>query len=170
MVAHLKGNLSMHAKENLSSYCRFGILLLVIGALLGVDSVCHLAFIYKLWPLIITILGIGFIGIFRTRNRKEALYLTVGIYLICFSGLALYCDFTSWATLKKFWPYFVLFMGIAVTFAYIFCRKKNIWLLTGLLLISTSVVFFFVFSISVDLWWTVFLLAGASVWIAERDK
>jgi hypothetical protein len=61
-------------------------------------------------------------------------------------------------------------MGIAITGAYIFCRKKNIWLLTGLLLISTSVVFFFVFSISVDLWWTVFLLAGASVWIAERDK
>jgi hypothetical protein len=63
-----------------------------------------------------------------------------------------------------------MFMGIAVTGAYIFCRKKNIWLLSGLLLISTSVVFFFVFSISVELWWTVFLLAGASVWIAERDK
>ena len=160
----------MQPKQTLSSYGRFAILLLVIGALLGVDSVCHLSFIYKLWPLIITILGIGFIGIFRTRNRKEALYLSVGIYLICFSGLALFCDFTSWAMLKKFWPYFVMFMGIAVTGAYIFCKKKNIWLLAGLLLISMSVVFFFVFSISVDLWWTVFLLAGASVWIAERDK
>lgn len=160
----------MHAKEKLSSYGRFAILLLVIGALLGIDSVCRLSFIYKLWPLVITMLGIGFIGIFKTRNRREALYLTVGIYLICFSGLALYCDFTSWASLKKFWPFFVMFLGIAVTGDYIFCRKKNIWLLAGLLLISTSIVFFFVFAISTDLWWTVFLLAGASIWIAERDK
>ena len=156
--------------NNLTSYSRFAILLGIIGALLGVDSIFHLSFFYKLWPLVITILGIGFIGIFKTRNRKEALYLTVGIYMICFSGLALYCDFTSWATLKKFWPYFIMFMGIAVTASYIFCKKKNTWLLSGLLLISTSVVFFFVFAISKDLWWTVVLLAGGSVWIAERDK
>jgi hypothetical protein len=155
---------------NPSSYGRFAVLLLVIGALLGIDSVWHLSFIYKLWPLIITMLGIGFLGIFKTRNRKEALYFTVGIYLICFSGLALYCDFTSWGALKSLWPFFITFLGIAMTLGYVFCQKKNIWLLIGLLLLSTSIVFFFVFSISSDLWWTVFLLAGASVWIAERDK
>jgi CDP-diglyceride synthetase len=160
----------MPKPERLTSYSRFAILLFIIGGLFGADSLFHLSVAYKLWPLIITILGIGFIGIFRKRDRKEALYLTVGIYLICFSGLALWCDFTRWGTLKTFWPLFIAFLGIALTLAYTICNKTYLWLLIGLLLISTSVVFFFVFSISHDLWWTVFLLAGMSVWIAERDR
>jgi hypothetical protein len=160
----------MAKTEKGSSLGRFAILLFVVGGLLGVDSVLHLSFVYKLWPLIITMLGIGFVGIFRTRDRREALYLTVGLYLICFSGLALWCDFTRWGSLQTLWPLFVAFLGIAVTCDYVFCRKKHTWLLIGLLLISTSVVFFLVFSISHDLWWTVFLLAGMSVWISERDK
>jgi hypothetical protein len=138
--------------------------------LFGVDSVFHLSFVYKLWPLIITMLGIGFIGIFKTRDRKEAMYLIVGVYLICFSGLALWCDFTSWNGLSGLWPLFITFMGIAITLAYALCSKRKIWLLSGLLLISMSVVFFLVFSISRDLWWTVFLLAGTSIWISERDR
>jgi len=160
----------MSENKKLTSYGRFAILLFVIGVLFGIDSLFHLSFVYKLWPLIITMLGIGFIGIFKTRDRKEAKYLTVGIYLICFSGLALWCDFTHWGSLKTLWPLFIAFLGIAVTFAYALCRKKYLWLLIGLLLISTAVVFFFVFSISGELWWTVFLLAGLSVWIAERDR
>jgi hypothetical protein len=160
----------MSETKRLTSYGRFAIVLFVIGALFGIDSLFHLSFVYKLWPLVITMLGVGFIGIFRTRDRREALYLTVGIYLICFSGLALWCDFTHWGSLKGLWPLFIAFLGIAVTCAYALCRKKYLWLLIGLLLISTSVVFFFVFSISHDLWWTVFLLTGTSVWIAERDR
>jgi len=160
----------MPKTEKLSSYGRFAILLFVIGGLFAIDSWFHLSFIYKLWPLIITMLGIGFIGIFKTRDRKEALYLAVGIYLICFSGLALFCDFTHWGVLKTLWPIFISFLGIAITFSYVLCQKRAAWLLAGLLLISTSAVFFLVFSVSKDLWWSVFLLAGMSVWIAERDK
>jgi hypothetical protein len=160
----------MGNSEKRTSLGRLAILLFVIGALLGIDSVLHLSFMYKLWPLVITMLGIGFIGIFKTRDRREALYLTVGIYLTCFSGLALWCDFSGWGSLKTLWPLFVAFLGIAVTSAYVLCRKKPTWLLIGLLLISTAVVFFLVFSISHDLWWSVFLLAGMSVWISERDK
>jgi hypothetical protein len=159
----------MPKHDHMTSYNRFAIMLFIIGLLLGIDSLWHFSFFYKLWPLIITILGAGFVGIFRTRGRKEAMYLTVGIYLICFSGLALYCDFTSWRKLSTLWPLFVAFSGIAMVFAYIFCQKKKNHLLVGLLLLSLSIVFFFVFSISTGLWWTVFLLAGSSVWIAERE-
>jgi hypothetical protein len=160
----------MPKNERLTSYSRFAILLFIVGGLFGIDSFFHLSVAGKLWPLIITMLGIGFIGIFRKRDRKEAKYLTVGIYLICFSGLALWCDFTHWGSLKTLWPLFVAFLGIAITCSYVFCQKKHTWLLIGLLFLSTSVVFFFVFSISRDLWWTVFLLAGMSVWISERDR
>ncbi len=159
----------MAKTEKISSYSRFAVLLFTIGGLFAVDSLFHLSFIYKLWPLIITMLGIGFIGIFKTRDRKESLYLSVGIYLVCFSFLALFCDFTNWAILKSFWPIFIAFLGISITFSYALCQKKTAWLLAGLLLLSTSAVFFLVFSVSKELWWSVFLLAGMSVWIAERD-
>jgi hypothetical protein len=156
--------------EKLSSYGRFAILLMIVGCLLAIDSIFHLAFVPRLWPLLITVMGIGFIGIFATRGRREALYLTTGINIVCFSGLALWCVFTSWGSLATLWPLFVTFMGIALVCDYFLCQKKKLWLLVGLLLISSSVVFFFVFSISADLWWTVFLLAGVSIWISERAK
>jgi hypothetical protein len=160
----------MPKSKTLTSYGRVAILLIIIGMLLGIDSLWHLSFIYKLWPLIITILGIGFIGIFKTRDRKEALYLTVGICLIGFSGIAQWCVFTSWTILSHFWPLFISLSGIAVICDYLLCQKKQMWLLIGLLLMSASIVFFFVFSINPHLWWTVFLLAGISVWIAERTR
>jgi hypothetical protein len=160
----------MSQSEKMTSYGRFAILLIVIGVLLGIDAFWNLSFIYKLWPLIITMLGIGFIGIFKTRDRKEALYLSVGIYLLGFSFLALWCDFTTWYALKALWPLFITFLGLSFLFAHIYGGKKRAWLLIGLLLISLSAVLYFVFTVNPALWWSVFVLAGASVLISERAR
>lgn len=151
-------------------YRRFGILLLIVGSLYGLDTYLNLNVASRLWPIIITTLGIGFIGIFLKRGHKEPSYLGIGIYLICFSFLALYCNFTSWSTLAEYWPGFIFFLGLSFTFAFIFDRSKRLLFLMGLLLISLSIVFFFVFSISSTLWWTVFILTGLSVLIGERVK
>jgi hypothetical protein len=43
-------------------------------------------------------------------------------------------------------------------------------LLPGLLLISLTAVFFFVFAVSVHLWWTAFILAGLSFLISDRTR
>lgn len=153
-----------------SVYRRFGVLLLSIGIIYGLDTYLKLHLASRLWPLIITILGVGFLGIFAKRGRKEPSYLGTGIYLICFSGMALFCNFTSWSSLGRYWPGFILFLSFSFIFTFFFDKSKRLALLMGLLLMSLSIVFFFVFSINSALWWTIFILTGLSVLIAERAK
>jgi hypothetical protein len=154
--------------QRLSSYGRLGLLLTGLGVLLAIDTLADLSFIYKLWPLLITSLGGGFLGIYVQRCRHEAVYIGVGTYLLGFSGLALYCNFTSWAQMADLWPLFVGFLGLSFCLAYLFGKRSRVLLLPGLLLISLTAVFFFVFAVSVHLWWTAFILAGLSFLIFDK--
>ena len=156
--------------RRLNSHTRFGIILVIIGLLLAVDSILKLSLIYRLWPVLITIVGAGFIGIFKQRARKEPLYLSIGIYFIGFSILALYCNFTSWSILSTLWPLFIAILGIALIGSFVFCRRRRIQLLLGLLLISLCIVFFFVFTLDSRLWWTGFILGGISILASELAK
>ena len=154
----------------LSSYGRFGIILVLIGLLLAIDSILKLSLIHKLWPVLITIIGIGFIGIFKQRARKEPLYISIGIYSLGFSFLALYCNVTSWSVLTTLWPLFIAILGIALIGNFIFCGQRRMQLLLGLLLISLSLVFFFVFTLDSRLWWTGLILGGISILASELAK
>ena len=157
-------------KRSLSSYGRLGILLAAIGTILAVDTMADLSVLYKLWPLLCMILGIGFIGIYLQRARKEAAYIGVGSFTIGFSLLALYCNFTSWTSLGSLWPVFIALSGIATVAGYIFGSRKPVMLLSGLLFISLAIVFFLVFNLSNRLWWSVFILAGGSLFISDSVR
>ncbi len=151
-------------------YRRIGFLLIIIGSAYGVDSYFDIHIINRLWPLLITILGIGFLGIFIKRGKREAAYLGTGVYLTGFSALALFCNFSSWGNLATYWPIFILFLGVSFIGPFLFDKSKRLGLLIGLLLSSVAVVFYFIFSISSTLWWTSFIFTGLSVLIAERAK
>jgi hypothetical protein len=159
----------MRDLENVT-YRRLAFLLIGIGLVFAVNSIMGLSIIYKLWPILILLPGTGFIGIFLKRKAKRSLYLSVGEYLILFTGLALYCNFTSWTNLAHLWPIFITFLGIVVFSVFLFHRKNRLLLLVGLLLISLSVFFFFVFSIDVHYWWIIFILAGLSILFTCRIK
>ena len=77
-------------RKMFSSYGRLGVLLAVIGAILAIDTMANLSVLYKLWPALCTVLGIGFIGIYLQRSRHEAMYIGVGSFFIGFSALAFY--------------------------------------------------------------------------------
>jgi hypothetical protein len=149
-------------------YGRLGLILTVVGAILAVDTLANLSFMYKLWPLLIVLPGIGFVGIFIRRSRREAIYIGVGTFLLGFSGLALYCSLTSWAALASLWPLFLTLLGVSFCVGYFFGNRVPFLLLAGLLLISLSVVFFFVFGITHKLWWSILVLAGLSFLIFDR--
>jgi len=156
--------------RKLSSYGRLGLLLIVVGVLLAVDTLADLFFIYKLWPLLIASLGGGLLGIYVRRSRREAIYVGIGIYLLGFGGLALYCNFTSWTRMADLWPLFVGFLGLSFCLAYFLGKRSRVLLLPGLLLISLTAVFFLVFAVSVHLWWTAFILAGLSFLISDKTR
>jgi hypothetical protein len=154
----------------LGSYGRFGILLAGIGILLAIDSLVKQAFIYKLWPLLVTVLGIGFIGIYIRRCRREAIYIGIGVYIIGFSALALYCSLTSWSSLGTLWPVFIGLMGLSFLFGYIFGNRRPALLLGGLLFLTLAVLFYSLFGLKSQVWWIVFFLAGASFLIFDKVR
>lgn len=149
------------------SYKRLGILLIIIGIFLAINS--YLGFSgYKLWPVLSLSLGLAFIGIFR--NHREAIYLAIGVYIVSFSFLALYCNFTLWGNLAYLWPLFITFLGIVFITLFFYYKKKPILLFIGFLLLVLSVFFFLVFSVSAQLWWTIFIFVGLCILLSVKSK
>ena len=149
---------------------RLAILLIVIGLLLAVDSFLELSIVYRFWPLLLTMFAIGLIGIFVRGGARESLFLAAGVYLACFSVLALYCNFASWSALGRLWPLFVAFLGAVFAALFRFQGKRRVHLLLGLLLFSVAAVFFVVFTLGGRFWWTIFILVGLSVLASERAR
>jgi drug/metabolite transporter (DMT)-like permease len=98
------------------------------------------------------------------------IFLVAGVYLLCFSGLALFCSFTSWAAMASLWPLFVTFLGVVLVALFFFREKRRAYLLTGLLLISLSAVFSVTQTFGAHWWWTILILAGLSILVAEKAK
>lgn len=147
---------------------RLAVLLIVIGAMFAADSALELSVVSKLWPLLLTIVAIGLIGIFIKRSARGGGYLAGGVYLLCFSGFALYCSFTDWAMLAAMWPVFIVFLGFAFLAVFFACGRNRWYLLLALLLLSAAVVLWLLLALSGRFWWTAFILVGASLLVWER--
>ena len=119
----------MAALNNLDdiTYKRLALYCILLGLFFSIDHFAGISILHKLWPIVLLNLGIGFIGIFAKRKFREKLYLSVGEYLILFSFLALYCNFTSWRILAQIWPLFILFFGITLVTQ--FFIHKNLMIL-----------------------------------------
>lgn len=157
-------------KKSLGSYGRFGYLLTIIGGVLAIDSITGKPFTWRLWPLLATVLGIGFIGIYAQRSRRETAYLGIGSFIIGFSVLALYCNFTSWSLLSHLWPVFIALMGVSMIIGFSLGSRSAPVLLTGLLFVSLSIVFYLVFNLDSRFWWLIFILAGGSFLVFDRVR
>lgn len=156
-------------QENVT-YKRFAYLLIFIGLLLAADSYWGISLFLNLWPLLALMLGIGFIGIFLKKKKRGFAYFVIGIYLILFTGLALYCNFTSWGILSEYWPIFITFLGVVFISIFLYKKTSRAMLFLGLLLIFLSLYFFLIFSIGSNAWWTVFVLVGLSILLARINK
>jgi hypothetical protein len=149
---------------------RFAVFLMILGLLFAADYYLKLAVMPRLWPLLISIFSIGLIGIFNRTRPRGGLYLAFGAYLFCFSILALIFNFTSWSMIGRAWPLFVAFLGIVLLIRYIFNGRHHLQLLLGLLIISLSIVFFLVFSLGSQYWWSALVLGGLSILVSEKTK
>ncbi|MFH1379957.1 MAG: hypothetical protein ABII23_06735 [bacterium] len=147
----------------MSNVNRVGIFLIILGVLFGLETYFNLKILSNLWPLILTSIGSGFIAIFYKREKREAIYLGIGIYIICFSLLALYCNFTSWENIGSLWPLFLGFAGISFFITYIFYRRVKLYLFIATSLFSITAIFFLVFSVSNNYWWLILIFLGISI-------
>lgn len=157
-------------KERRIPHRRLATLLILTGILIAISSYFQSSLVYKFWPVFPLMLSTGFLGIFFKRKKKEAAFLSIGVYLLCFSFLAFYLNFTSWGQLAFLWPLFILFLSLVFFSVYGFCEKRGLYLFTALILLSTALLFFILFHISTSLWWLVLIFLGLSILIAERKK
>lgn len=156
-------------QEN-TTYRRLACILILIGVLLGVDSFIGSTVFLNLWPILVLVLGLGFIGIFSKGRRKGFTYLVIGIYMILFTALALYCNFTTWSILNKFWPIFIMFLGVAFIIICFANKSHKIMFFAGLLLIFLAIYFYAIFSITTNAWWSIFILAGICILLSRIKK
>jgi hypothetical protein len=153
-----------------TTYRRLGILLILVGLLCAVGSSLGLPVVFKLWPLLVLGLGVGFIGIFAGRRARGAFYLALGEYLVLFSGLALYLNFTSWRSLSHLWPAFIAFLGVVFATLLFFRRKNRFLLFLALLFVLVSASLFLIFSFGNQYWWSILVLVGLSVLVLGTGK
>lgn len=152
-----------------TTYTRLANILIVIGILLAIDTIFNLQVIYKLWPLLLTILGVGFIGTYTIRQQRAyGAFLAIGEYCIFFSALALLFNFTSWTVLSSIWPIFITFLGIVLFTLYHFKRKRLLLFLSVIVLLL-SLYFFIIFSYNYNLWWVIFIITGISILISKES-
>jgi hypothetical protein len=153
-----------------TTYRRLGLLLILVGLLCAAATYLGLPVVFKLWPLLVLGLGVGFIGIFVGRRARGAAYLALGEYLILFAGLALYCNFTSWRNLGHLWPAFIAFLGVVFATLLVFRRRNRFLLFLSLLFVLVSASLFIIFSFGGQYWWSALVLVGLSVLVLGTRK
>jgi hypothetical protein len=149
----------------MSNIRRVGVLFIVLGILFGLETYFSIKILSNLWPLLATSLGAGLVTIFYKRQKRENIYLIIGIYIICFSITALYLNFTSWEILGNLWPLFLAFAGISFLIPYLLNNTHKLFLFTSIFFFSVALIFFLVFSISKSFWWLIFILLGISIFL-----
>jgi len=159
------------------TYRRLGILLVAIGGILAVGSQLHLTTVYSLWPALTLSLGVGFVGIYVKRQGRGAFFLALGEYLVLFSGLAFYLNFSSgpdggsgWGNLRNLWPLFMGFLSVVFGTIFVVGRRRKLALFMALLLLVATVFSFLVLELGSQYWWTAFILAGVSVLALGKSK
>jgi hypothetical protein len=139
----------------------FGILFLLenYGALSGV---------YNFWPIFPLVVGLGLNLLYFRRGRRDPIALGMGMYLILFSSLAFYCNFTSWAVIATLWPLFAGFMGVSLLVVAYFEKKQPVMILIGLCLCLLCLTFILVFTIDLRLWPISLVLFGIFILLIRR--
>jgi hypothetical protein len=146
------------------------LILFALGILFALETHLEVRILSRLWPLLLTSLGGGFVGIFYVRERREPFFLGIGVYLVSFSLLALYCSLTSWSRMAELWPLFIGFLGLSFLAIYLVSARELIYLFFIILFFSACFVFLLVFSISPHFWWILFFFLGLAVYVLGIER
>lgn len=149
-------------------YNVFAFLCIGIGLLLILENYGYINGIYNLWPVFPLVLGIGLYLLYVDRGKKDSIVLAMGVYLIQFSILAFYENYTSWSTMSHLWPFFVGFLGVSFLSIYLSTGKGIIFFHLSVFLIGLCVVFFLIFSVDYRLWPISLILFGISILLIKE--
>ena len=146
------------------------IICVLAGALLLLENYGYIPEVHRFWPLLILIVGTGFIFLFWERGRQDPALLGTGVYLVLFSIYAQINNFISWKTVATTWPLFIAFLGISFISIPVVSGRNRPALGIGVGLILLSLVFLIVFSVDYRLWPVSLIAFGFCIWLVRRIK
>ncbi len=151
-----------------SRYNVLALLCIVVGALLILENYGYINGMYHFWPVLTLILGVGLYLLYAEREGRNPTILAIGVYLIQFSALAFYANYTSWASMEYLWPFYIGFLGVSFLSVYVSTKRGTIFFHLGVFLVGLCIVFFMVFSVDYRLWPISLVLFGISILLIKE--
>ncbi|MBM4387295.1 MAG: hypothetical protein FJ088_06115 [Deltaproteobacteria bacterium] len=128
-----------------------GIILIFVSPVILLETTPVISGVYRLWPLIPLVFGIGSVLLFFKSGRNDSLMFGFGVYFIMLSVFFLYLNYTSWDRLSYLWPVFILLIGLAFLFLSL-VKEIRLIRFFGLVFSLAGIACISVFSISYSLW------------------
>ena len=141
-------------------------LLIIAGTVVTLENFSIIRGISSHWPVLLLIIGCGFVMLFFQRNKVDPVLLWLGSFLVILSIFFYYLNYTSWAQLASLWPVFLGIVGLSFLSIGIFIRNR-IFAYFACGFIALFIIFFLVFSVSKKLWPMSLVVFGISLLILE---
>lgn len=87
-------------------------LLILIGVLVTLENFQLIGCVSAHWPLLLMMLGLGFLMLFYQRRRSDAVLLWLGSCMTILALFFYYLNFTAWSRLARQWPIFLGIVGL----------------------------------------------------------
>ncbi len=139
----------------------------IAGVILTLETTGVVTGIARFWPLLIIILGIGFLGLFNQKGRNDLVLAWLGTFSIGLGTLFGYLNHAGWLRISRLWPIFLALVGVSFTVLSFFSPNRAFaW--SAVLFLSLFVVFYLVFSVSLSLWPLSLVIFGLCLfWISS---
>ena len=142
------------------------LLFILVGIILILENFGVLMGISKLWPVILLLLGLGFVMLFFERKKQDTVLLWIGSFLMMVSVLFGYLNHTSWMLLAYLWPVFLALVGLSFFFISFYTEGRVFRYLT-LGFFGLFLALFFVFTVSLRLWPVSLIVFGLSLIVVD---
>ena len=141
-------------------------LFIIAGIVITLENYQIITGISKLWPLFLTLAGVGFIFLFFQEKRKDPALIWLGSFLTFLSMFFFYLNYSSWKKLAYLWTVFLGVGGLSFLFSSIL-TKKRILLYLSIFFIFLFLALYLVFTISLRLWPLSLVVFGISLLIID---
>lgn len=132
------------------------------GAVITLENFGVLRGVSLHWPILLSLLGAGFVMLFFQRQRNDPVLLWLGTFLLALSVFFYYLNLTAWSRLAKQWPGFLGVTGVSFLSIAIALRNP-LYAALSLIFLGLFVILGLVFSVSTQLWPLSFVVFGLSL-------
>jgi hypothetical protein len=132
------------------------------GAVVTLENFHVLHGVSRHWPILLSLLGTGFVLLFIQRQRIDPVLLWLGTFLIALSIFFYYLNMTAWTRLATQWPGFLGVAGLSFL-AIAVAQRRPVYAALALVFLGLFVILGLVFSVSTRLWPLSFVVFGLSL-------